>query len=119
MPTDRPEHDDRFNESGRRNAAARAGDMEPDSTEPAAETVTTDPRGRMPKTIGQYHVRRLIASGGMGSIYEAIQEHPRRDSMTTAIMTSLGTCDDSGKLFTFVGRHDDVFSENRIKRSNR
>ncbi|MEE9296210.1 MAG: DUF1579 domain-containing protein [Phycisphaerae bacterium] len=32
------------------------------------------------------------------------------DTMTTAIMTALGTCDDSGKVFTFIGRHDDVFS---------
>ncbi len=32
------------------------------------------------------------------------------DSMTTAIMTSMGTCDDSGKVFTMTGRHDDVFT---------
>ena len=32
------------------------------------------------------------------------------DNMGTAIMTSLGTCDDSGKVFTMIGRHDDVFT---------
>jgi len=32
------------------------------------------------------------------------------DNMTTAIMTSLGTCDDSGKVFTMTGTHDDVFT---------
>jgi hypothetical protein len=32
------------------------------------------------------------------------------DSMTTAIETSMGTCDDSGKVFTMIGRHDDVFT---------
>ena len=32
------------------------------------------------------------------------------DSMSTAIFTALGTCDDSGKVFTFVGEHDDVFT---------
>ncbi len=78
MPTDRPQHDGQSNESAQRNGAGRADEMGHDSTEPVTETVTTDLRGRMPKTIGRYHVRRLIASGGMGSIYEAIQEHPRR-----------------------------------------
>ncbi len=32
------------------------------------------------------------------------------DTMGTAIMSSLGTCDDSGKVFTMTGRHDDVFT---------
>ena len=32
----------------------------------------------LPKSIGRFHVKRLIASGGMGTIYEAIQDHPRR-----------------------------------------
>jgi len=32
------------------------------------------------------------------------------DSMATGIMTSLGTCDDSGKVFTMIGEFDDVFS---------
>lgn len=31
-----------------------------------------------PKKIGQYVVRRVIASGGMGTVYEAMQENPRR-----------------------------------------
>lgn len=28
--------------------------------------------------IGQYHIRRAIATGGMGTVYEATQENPRR-----------------------------------------
>ena len=32
------------------------------------------------------------------------------DTMSTAIMSSLGTCDDSGKVFTMIGQHDDVFT---------
>jgi tetratricopeptide (TPR) repeat protein/tRNA A-37 threonylcarbamoyl transferase component Bud32 len=32
----------------------------------------------MPKEIGSFHLKRLIASGGMGTVYEAVQEHPRR-----------------------------------------
>lgn len=32
-----------------------------------------------PDRIGQYQINRLIASGGMGSVYEAVQENPRRE----------------------------------------
>jgi len=34
--------------------------------------------GPIPERIGNYVVRRLIASGGMGTVYEALQEQPRR-----------------------------------------
>ncbi len=32
----------------------------------------------LPASIGNYEIRRLIASGGMGSVFEAVQENPRR-----------------------------------------
>ncbi|MCH8146599.1 MAG: serine/threonine protein kinase [Planctomycetes bacterium] len=32
----------------------------------------------IPKRIGQYRIKRAIASGGMGTVYEALQEKPRR-----------------------------------------
>ena len=32
----------------------------------------------LPRVIGRYHIRRLIDSGGMGVVYEAVQEEPRR-----------------------------------------
>ena len=46
-----------------------------------AETLESQPKrthGAIPKEIGRYKVRRTIGSGGMGTVYEAIQERPRR-----------------------------------------
>jgi len=57
-------HDDQAGQGG----APRSPD-----TQTAAPSVKL-----IPKRIGHYHVRRLIASGGMGTVYEATQEHPRR-----------------------------------------
>jgi non-specific serine/threonine protein kinase/serine/threonine-protein kinase len=34
---------------------------------------------RMPKQIGKYRIKKLIGTGGMGSIYQAVQEQPRRN----------------------------------------
>ena len=35
-------------------------------------------QANLPKSIGQFSVRRLIGTGGMGAVYEAMQENPRR-----------------------------------------
>lgn len=32
----------------------------------------------LPDRIGQYNIKRIIGSGGMGTVYEAMQEQPRR-----------------------------------------
>ena len=38
----------------------------------------SSPLPPMPKRIGCYTIRQVIASGGMGTVYLAVQEHPRR-----------------------------------------
>ncbi len=46
-------------------------------TETHEHTPSLDPGG-VPKRVGQYRIKRAIASGGMGTVYEAEQEKPRR-----------------------------------------
>jgi len=44
-----------------------------------ATTTTFSSSGAgIPKRIGQYSIKRAIASGGMGTVYEAMQDKPRR-----------------------------------------
>ena len=41
-----------------------------------------------PKQIGKYHLKRVIASGGMGTVFEAVQENPRRSVAVKVIKGS-------------------------------
>jgi tetratricopeptide (TPR) repeat protein/tRNA A-37 threonylcarbamoyl transferase component Bud32 len=50
-------------------------DAETAEVAPQPSEVETPP---IPKKIGHYTVKRVIAAGGMGVVYEAVQEHPRR-----------------------------------------
>ena len=46
---------------------------------PTEDTVRFDPPPEhVPSRIGPYTIKRKIGSGGMGTIYEGIQEKPRR-----------------------------------------
>ena len=49
----------------------------PAGMKPARDAGGLDPL--IGKTIGRYHVKGVIASGGMGTVYLAEQEQPRRD----------------------------------------
>jgi non-specific serine/threonine protein kinase/serine/threonine-protein kinase len=44
-----------------------------------------------PKQIGQYVIKRVIASGGMGTVFEAVQENPRRPVAVKVVKGSLAT----------------------------
>jgi serine/threonine protein kinase/formylglycine-generating enzyme required for sulfatase activity len=69
--------DDRLTEAGKREALDDdSGSSTPNGQ--ATETVRPEVSARIPKRIGQYHIKRAIASGGMGTVYEAMQERPRR-----------------------------------------
>ena len=54
-----------------------SGVFEDDSTEAVlADSLAVDEP--LPQQIGRYRIRRVIGYGGMGTVYEAQQENPRR-----------------------------------------
>ena len=54
-----------------------SGVFEDDSTE-AVDVDSLAADQPLPQQIGRYQIRRVIGSGGMGTVYEAQQENPRR-----------------------------------------
>ncbi len=54
-------------------------DGQPAAGPQSADTTRLKPEQQvLPKKVGRFHVKRVIASGGMGVVYEAIQQHPGR-----------------------------------------
>ncbi len=50
---------------------------------------SADSAGRVPERIGQYEIKRVIASGGMGTVFEALQDNPRRPVAVKVVKGSL------------------------------
>ncbi|MDX2475576.1 MAG: protein kinase [Candidatus Krumholzibacteria bacterium] len=53
-------------------------------------------RGRdkdLPAKIGSYVIKRVIASGGMGTVYEAMQENPRRPAAVKVVKANMASDD--------------------------
>ncbi len=46
------------------------------------------PTGQIPSRIGQYEIKRVIASGGMGTVFEALQDNPRRPVALKVVKSS-------------------------------
>lgn len=73
----------------------RYGDQAADFLENPALRITLDPNGReseplpVGRRIGGYTIIREIASGGMGVVYEAQQEHPNRVVALKVMKTGL------------------------------
>jgi len=44
-----------------------------------------------PEKIGQYVIKRVIASGGMGTVFEALQENPRRPAAVKIVKRSMAS----------------------------
>ncbi|MFQ5590611.1 MAG: serine/threonine protein kinase [Phycisphaerae bacterium] len=62
----------------RKEGASRPPSDKVDSAQPQTETRPAPSTTGLAKRIGQFRVVRVIASGGMGTVYEAMQEKPRR-----------------------------------------
>jgi tetratricopeptide (TPR) repeat protein len=55
-----------------------------------AGSASASPPAALPSVIGRYRILRLLGEGGMGIVYEAEQEHPRRKVALKVIKSGLG-----------------------------
>jgi len=52
------------------------------------EEVDASASAQIPSRIGQYEIQRVIASGGMGTVFEALQDNPRRPVALKVVKSS-------------------------------
>ena len=75
-----PPKQDQESDDERAGRASVAGETESAVPRPTETKTSQDKVAAtgIPKRIGQYRIKRAMASGGMGTVYEALQEKPRR-----------------------------------------
>ncbi len=69
--------------------AAEARETTPAGDRPTAWQGPRSQLGLIPERIGRYGIRRIIDGGGMGTVYEAVQDHPRRTVALKVMKASL------------------------------
>ncbi|HNO77878.1 MAG TPA: serine/threonine-protein kinase [Phycisphaerae bacterium] len=57
----------------------------------AISAATLGEENVLPKRIGEYRIVRMIGKGGMGIVYEAKQDHPRRTVAVKVLHAGVGT----------------------------
>lgn len=74
------------NDDSKKNQKLNSDDKTKTSGEPISKGRLTSDH---PQKIGQYLIKRVIASGGMGTVYEALQENPKRPVAVKVVKSSL------------------------------
>jgi eukaryotic-like serine/threonine-protein kinase len=74
--------------------AVEALEFEPDSVESQAPGLSVEGAARpLPSHLGRYRILRLVGEGGMGAVYEAEQENPRRPVALKVIRCGVPTAE--------------------------
>jgi non-specific serine/threonine protein kinase/serine/threonine-protein kinase len=69
-------------------APAMSGAVTSQGTDAQVDNVT-----HIPPSIGRYKIIRLIGQGGMGAVYEAEQDQPRRRVALNVVKPGFATAD--------------------------
>ncbi|MBV9083989.1 MAG: serine/threonine protein kinase, partial [Acidobacteriaceae bacterium] len=74
-------------------SGALGGPQDPTRTRlnPTPDSTLIERRDPLPRMIGRYRIVRLLGEGGMGTVYEAEQDHPRRMVALKVLKTGLAS----------------------------
>ena len=68
------------------------------------ELIPSSAGAGIPKQVGRYKILNPIGSGGMGTVYAAMQEHPRR-TVAVKLMKTGVTSRSALRRFEFESQH--------------